>query len=303
MLEDRPYMRRSSFAPRWSLTVLLVIASVLAYIGQVVLFQSWSERKLFGYFALSPEGLAHGYIWQLLTFQFMHGGILHLLFNCLAIYMFGREVEETLGPSRFLTLYFCSGIFGGILQVGLGQFLANVFQNYRMMGPVLGASAGAFGLIAAFAVLYPEKPLTMLIYFVIPVTMRAKFLLLFEGLFALGGLGWAISRDPRGTQVAHAAHLGGMLTGIIFVRYAVHWQWPQFHRTQRRPVQRLVKVPSQKGALWGRKETVTEDLPPEEFLSKEVDPILDKISAHGIQSLTERERRILQAAREKMGKR
>jgi rhomboid family protein len=142
-----------------------------------------------------------------------------------------------------------------------------------------------------------------LLFFVIPVNMRAKFLLLFEAVLAVGGLAFAATRSPQGTQVAHAAHLGGMLTGMFFIRYAVHWNWPQFRRSQRRPIQRLVKVPSQKAALWGRKDAASEDLPAEEFLSKEVDPILDKISACGIQSLTERERRILQAAREKMGKR
>jgi len=128
-------------------------------------------------------------------------------------------------------------------------------------------------------------------------------LLLFEGIVALLGMALA-GRHAQGTQIADAAHFGGMLTGIIFVRYAIHWQWPRLNRSSRRPLQRLVKVPSQKSALWGRtRSSDPEELPPEEFLSKEVDPILDKISAHGIQSLTEREKRILQAAREKMGKR
>jgi hypothetical protein len=92
-----------------------------------------------------------------------------------------------------------------------------------------------------------------------------------------------------------------MLTGIVFIRYAIHWQWPQFNRSNRRHPRPLVQVPSQKSASW-RSRSGPEDLPPEEFLSKEVDPILDKISAQGIQSLTDRERRILEAARHKMAK-
>jgi len=297
MLEDRTYMRRRSFTPRWSMTLLLVIANAAAFILQSLIASA--APKILVNSALSVAGLSHGYVWQLLTFQFMHSGWIHLLLNCLAIYMFGREVEEALGRKGFLTLYFSSGVIGGLLQVAYSRLLAWLMnQPAFLTTPVVGASAGAFGLIAAFAMLYPQRPLMLLLFFIIPVNMRAKFLLLFEGIVALVGLA------SVGSNVAHAAHLGGMLTGIIFIRYAIHWQWPQFHRTKRRPLQRLVKVPFEKSARWGgARSAEVEDLPPEEFLSREVDPILDKISAQGIQSLTERERRILEAAREKMAKR
>ncbi len=140
----------------------------------------------------------------------------------------------------------------------------------------------------------------LLLFFIIPVSMRAKFLLLFSALLAVGGIIF------RMDNIAHAAHLGGMLTGIVFVRYAIHWhwRWPRFPRTRRQPLRPLVKVPRRSSALWGQNQArLDEDLPPEEFLSKTVDPILDKISAHGIQSLTERERQILETAREKMVRR
>ena len=128
--------------------------------------------------------------------------------------------------------------------------------------------------------------------------MRAKYLLLLCAGLTLYGL------LRPGDGIAHAAHLGGMLTGIVFVRYAMHWDWhwPKLRRTRGEPPRRLVKVGSPSSARWGRSKP-EEDLPADEFLSKEVDPILDKISAHGIQSLTERERRILEAARQKIVKR
>jgi len=284
------------------MTVLLVIANIVAFVLQIVLQNAAPESS--GYLALSVEGLSRGYVWQLLTFQFMHSGPVHLLLNCWAIYMFGRDVEQAVGRRSFWILYFSSGVMGGLLQVAFDKVLAQVLQQPGfLLMHVVGASAGAFGLIAAFAMLYPERPLMLLLFFIIPVNMRAKFLLLFEGLAALVGIVFA-ARPSAGPHIADAAHLGGMLTGIIFVRYAIHWQWPQFHRAKRRPLRPLVRVPSQKSALWGRtKHATSEDLPPEEFLSKEVDPILDKISAQGIQSLTDRERSILEAAREKMGKR
>jgi membrane associated rhomboid family serine protease len=291
MLDDRYYMRRPAFQFRWSATVVLLVVNVVAFILQNVLYR-FSTIPVNAWFALSVEGLRHGFAWQLLTYQFMHGGWLHLLLNCWAIYVFGREVEETLGRSIFVTLYFTSGVIGGLFQALAGVLLGGMFA-----APVVGASAGAFGLVAAFATLYPERPLMLLLFFIIPVNMRAKFLLLFSAVLTLFGI--VVPMD----NIAHAAHLGGMITGIVFVRYAIywHWQWPRLRRTRPQPVRPLVKAPLRKAAQWGQSNArVDEDLPPEEFLSKAVDPILDKISAHGIQSLTERERRILETAREKM---
>jgi membrane associated rhomboid family serine protease len=300
MLADRYYMRREPFRIQWSATVVLLIANVAVFLLQNVLAYS-SGFPVLPYFALSVDGLRHGFVWQLLTYQFMHGGLIHLLLNCWAIFIFGREVESALGVRRFLALYFSSGVVGGLFQVLAGALAEHFSQSVwalRFAAPTVGASAGAFGLVAAFAVLYPERPLMLLLFFIIPVSMRAKFLLLFSA--ALAGLGIAFSMD----NVAHAAHLGGMLTGIFFVRYAAHWHWPQIHRTVAPPPRRLVPVRPRSSALWSHRPAhPDEDLPPEEFLSKEVDPILDKISAHGIQSLTERERRILETAREKMSKR
>ena len=295
-------MRRPAFRSPWSATVVLLVVNVVAFILQNVLsgFSSFPTNR---YFALSVEGLRHGFVWQLLSYQLMHGGWLHLLLNCWAIYVFGREVERTLGRRSFLALYFTSGVIGGLFQALGGVLLDGAFA-----APVVGASAGAFGLVAAFATLYPEQPLTMLVYFILPVRMRAKFLLLISAVVALAGIAFPglLAWVGMGGNIAHAAHLGGMLTGIVFVRYAIHWHWhwPRLRQARSQPLRPLVKVPRRTSALWGQTQgTLDEDLPPDEFLSKAVDPILDKISAHGIQSLTERERKILETAREKMVRR
>jgi membrane associated rhomboid family serine protease len=294
MLDDRQYMRRPAFQFRWSATVALLMVNVVAFILQKSA-EEFTAIPVNGWFALSVAGLQHGYVWQLITYQLMHGGIIHLLLNCWAIYIFGREVEETLGRNIFLTLYFVSGIIGGLFQG-----LAGVLLHGAYAVPVVGASAGAFGLVAAFASLYPERPLMLLLFFIIPVNMRAKFLLLFSGILTVLGLVWPVD------NIAHAAHLGGMLAGIVFVRYAIywHWRWPRFRSSQTPPLRPLVKAPHHTANAWGQaRMPAEEDMPPDEFLSKAVDPILDKISAHGIQSLTERERRILETAREKMVRR
>jgi membrane associated rhomboid family serine protease len=288
MLEDRYYMRGSQFDSRFTATVTLLLVNIAVFLVQLALLQ-FTHFDAARYFALSVEGLKHGYIWQLLTYGFMHAGLLHLIFNCWGIYVFGQDVEEALGRKPFLALYFAGVLIGGLIQALFGVLFAAFFG-----GTVVGASAGAFALAAAFAMLFPER--VLLLFFVIP--MRAKYLLLLCGGLTLYGL------LSRGDGIAHAAHLGGMLTGVVFVRYAMHWDWhwPNLRRTRGEPPRRLVKVGSPSSARWGRTKP-EEDLPADEFLSKEVDPILDKISAHGIQSLTERERRILEAARQKIVKR
>jgi len=309
MLEDRQYMREPSFRSGRSATMMLLIVNAVAFVLECIYYGVSPRFSSHDYLALSWYGIRHGYIWQLFTFQFLHGGLWHLFCNCFAIYMFGREVEDALGRRPFLTLYFLSGAMGGLLQAlvgGAADLLTHGVASTRLAewalsfaGPTVGASAGALGLLAAYGTLYPDRSLTLLLFFVLPFTMPARWLVFLSGALALFGIIFPSN------NLANAAHLGGILMGIFFVRYAIHWQWPWtgFHR-RRGATPRLVKVSTGSAGRWGSNKTYPDqDLPPDEFLSKEVDPILDKISAHGIQSLTDRERRILEAARERMGKR
>jgi membrane associated rhomboid family serine protease len=295
MLEDRDYMWPPSYGWRWSLATVLLVANAVIFVLQAIVEQFVNPFLLSKYFALSLGGIQKGFVWQLITFQFMHSGLLHLLGNLLVIYFFGRPLEEDLGRKSFLKIYFGGGIFGGLLQLLAFFLLPNHFQA----SGVMGASAGAFALVAAFAALYPERPLTLLVFFVIPVTMRARFLLLFAVALTVFGL-----VVPFG-NIAHAAHLGGLLVGFVFVRLGLQRGWPLPRRSAvRRPSPR----PALAGVVRSRKEwrgnTPPSAQPPAaEFISKQVDPILDKISAHGIQSLTPEERRILEAASARMDRR
>jgi membrane associated rhomboid family serine protease len=289
MLEDRSYMR-DPMRSRWSMTLVLMVLNVAVFAWQEI-NRAYVHFPLGRYFALSKEGLSDGYVWQLLTFQFLHGGILHLVFNLLGIYFFGRPVEERLGKAGLLKVYFAAGTVGGLLQTLLGAIWAETFGQ-----TVVGASAGVFGLIAAFAMLEPDG--VILLFFVLPV--RAKYLVVGAAAIALFYI-----LVPVPTGVAHAAHLGGLMAGVVYMRWGAIAE--SFLRS-RRPIRprlrprELVKVRSPKSWL-SQKAQAAEELPPEEFISREVDPILEKISAHGIHSLTPKERQILEAARHKMRRR
>jgi membrane associated rhomboid family serine protease len=301
MLADRQYMREPSYRPAMSLTLKLVLINVIVFIVECVaypgggkLLPTFAPDDLF---ALNISGLKHGYVWQFFTYQFMHGGFFHLLFNNLTLFAFGRVMEDTLGKSRYLVLYLASGVFGGLLQA----FSAWVWPQY-FGGSVVGASASILGIVAAFAMLYPEHQLRVYIFFVIPVTVRAKYILFISIIWA--ALGISFPQTPLGGHVAHAAHMGGILAGMFFVRYAMEWKfkWPQRKTPQRRPSPEFVSASKSKGTSWREAVPPAEQVSPDEFISREVDPILDKISAHGIQSLTDHERKVLDAARKKMAK-
>jgi membrane associated rhomboid family serine protease len=294
MLEDRDYMRQPEYhTSRVSFTVVLLIVNAVVFLVQLAANQTPGGAEIqSNYFYLSLDGLKHGYVWQLLTFQFMHGGWAHIIFNSLAIFFFGRPVETVLGGKRFLGLYFVSGIIGGLVQM-LFALLLPAFD-----APVVGASAGAAGLIAAFAVINWTEPFTLLFYF-IPITMRGRTLFFAAiGVAVLGMLN-------VNSHVANAAHLGGILAGFVYARQVLHGIWPEWHwklfQRRERPREIVTTRTGENKKFW-RSAPPDEEVPTDQFVQNEVDPILDKISAHGIQSLTAREREILESARKKMSR-
>jgi hypothetical protein len=190
-------------------------------------------------------------------------------------------------------LYLLCGVAGGLVQV-----LSTVLLPQHVDIAVVGASAGVCGMIAIFCTLHPMQELTVFVYF-FPVTIRARYLLWF-----LGGFSLFRTIIPLGA-VAHGAHLGGILLGIGYVRWLhgtdrLSGWWARLRGPRRRTP--IVKVRFPKAPGPAARPPRPEDLGATDFISKEVDPILEKISASGIHSLTEREREILRAARSKMDK-
>ncbi len=309
MLENRDYMRHdsSSGSPsrfQWSASVILMVALVVTFALQAI-NEVYGKPEIEDWLALTPAALARGYVWQLLTFQFLHGGLWHLVGNLMGLWFFGRLVENILRTKRFLVAYFGCGIVGGLLQAGLMVLFPAHFG-----ASVVGASAGVMGIFAIFARLESDSEIRL--NFILPI--RAGVLLWITAGISLF---FTLVPSSRGGGTAHAAHLGGILAGLAWVKLGWHrdfvvlpWEnlrrWMRFWRPFQTPArkQELIRTAATRGRPWRSAGVKAEaDLAPEEFISREVDPILDKISAHGIQSLTEGERKTLADAQKKMAKR
>ena len=291
-LSDRYYMRDDERGSPFRLPIFAVLMIVItaAFAFQQInrVYLRW---PLEWYGALSIAGLKQGYLWQFVTFQFLHGGLGHLFFNLLCIYFFGRFCERRIGWKRMLLLYFFSGVFGGFLQM-LMAFLFPGHFGYS----VFGASAGACGLLAAFCVLAPDEEI--LVFFVLP--LKARYLLMISM-----GVALFFTIVPSDPIIAHTAHLGGLLFGAGFIRLGWHdrefaWRVPRLRFGGKSGPMVKVRFPQASNSWKQDKPSAFDSGMTPDFISKEVDPILEKISAHGIHSLTEREKKILEAARARM---
>jgi len=161
--------------------------------------------RLFRYLLLSPYEVLHsGFIWQLATYMFLHGGFSHIIWNMLGLWMFGAQVELTWGTRRFLNFYFFCGIGAGVCVVLLNYLL----PWGSPMSHTLGSSGAIFGILMACALLFPDQQ--VLWAFLIPIKM--KYFVMIYGTIAF------LMSFQANTGVSEFAHLGGLLFGYVFVR-------------------------------------------------------------------------------------
>ena len=167
------------------------------------------------WFALWPAGSGQFWPWQVLSYAFLHGGMFHLFFNMLGLWMFGSELERLWGQRRYLTF-----LLAGVLAAAAAQLVVTWLAGSRV--PTVGASGGLFALLLAFGMLFPNRTIVPLFP---PIPMKARtFVMVFGGLELLLGY---LDR----TGVAHFAHLGGMVGGFLMIRY---WRGqPPFRRRRR----------------------------------------------------------------------
>ena len=298
MLYDRDYMRDRGGPDFRSPVVLLLIGLLALFFVECVLRVYGQGSSLANAFALSRSGMAQHQYYRLLTFQFLHEAPWpwHILMNGIGLWFFGRSVLETLGARRFWILYVVAGTAAGMLdwlcQVG--------HPRYEIGLGTIGASGNIMGLAAAFCLMHPGQDIVFFLY-VFPVKLRA--MTMFWLLFGFSVFGVVF---PFG-GVSHAAHLGGLLAGVAFVkvlsREGIPGWWSAFRGrgSNRRPELTVAAGHHGSGVAPSAGGEV-EPANPDEYMRREVDPILDKILAHGPQSLTEKERRILEQAPKRLRK-
>jgi membrane associated rhomboid family serine protease len=263
-----------------SVTALLIWVNVGFY--AVKILTGFFERGLLAsWLGLSVEGLRHWWVWQPVTYMFMHDDLLHILFNMLILWFLGREVEYFIGARAYAKLYFIGGLVGAALWLAF---------NLNSNGLLLGASAAVLACVIAFATLFPNREITLLLFFFIPVTIKAKYLAI--GIVALDIIPVL---EQAQTNIAHLAHIGGAAIGYIFIKHLGYGATPGWLRVAQ-SVSNTVSAPLRR-TTHGKTRKPTKNLSPEDFMRTKVDPILDKINREGIESLTDDERRILDQAR------
>ena len=186
-----------------------VIFALLIINGVVFALQQVSPRFLMINFALWPAGPSNSPFmpWQLLTYGFLHGNLMHIAFNMFALWMFGRELELMMGPRRFITYFLTCVVGAGLIQLLVAGSQGGLY-------PTVGASGGVFGILLAYGLAFPNR---MIMLMFPPIPMKAKYFVLVFGLLELY-LG--VSGNAPG--VANFAHLGGMLFGFLLLRYWAH---------------------------------------------------------------------------------
>ncbi len=238
----------------------LLITLPVFYVLQQIL-PGWFEQNL-GLVPAQVIGSLH--LWQMFTYAFLHGSFMHLLFNLFTLWMFGKELEAAWGTKEFLKFFFLCSLGAGFLNV-----LCDPFSTL----PVIGSSGGIYGLLVAFAVVFPES--LIYLYGIIPLKSK-HFVLL------IGAIEFLASIHGSHSVIARFAHLGGMLTGFLYLKSY------EFRSILNRLYHKGYDL------LFVSKKPVkrTRRVPPAD-LNSEVDRILDKVLVQGADSLTESEKEIM----------
>jgi membrane associated rhomboid family serine protease len=287
----------------------LLITNITIFILETFFFQNLSVGNVnlgeafLKNFALWPLSSGLFMPWQIVTYMFMHGGFMHILINMFILWMFGFELETIWGPKKFFWYYIMCGVGAGLANL----FIAPLFTT---VGPTVGASGAIYGILAAFAFLFPNRKIYL--YFFIPI--KAKYLIVLYMAFDLFSV---IGRSDTG--IAHVAHLGGAIVGIIYLLITKKTSGTGFFQDVNKGGGRFTSQFSTPGRKkestfggWNAgtspkkvqiKEDDFEEVDDHDYkkemddndktAQEKIDAILDKLSEGGYQSLTEEEKKVL----------
>jgi len=250
----------------------LLIACAGSFIVDGMLRMAAGSSLWVTVFGLTPQLVNERFfLWQFVTYIFVHGSLWHLLFNMFALWMFGSELERTWGSREFLIFFFITGAGAGLLYWIFASDWSLPIRAGLPGQALIGSSGAIFGLLAAYGLLFPERQILFMLIF----PLKAKYFVLI-----LAAIEFWLSWTPSG--IAHFAHLSGMLIGYLYLKK--EWQFTRlaaaWHDRKRRRQIRLV----------------TREIEQEKNEQDEVNRILDKINAQGIHSLSRSEKNILDRA-------
>ncbi len=249
---------------------MLLVINLVVFVVQLLTTSPTGLGPMERWFGLSVDTFWQP--WRYLTFQFLHSptGLMHVALNMLGLYFLGTPLEQTWGTRRFVKFYLVCGVCAGVAYVTMGMIVPH--ESWK---PLIGASGGVYGILLAAAVLFPHM---RLIFFLFPVPIRLAAVIIFGGIFLV------LLQSLRGGQFqpvfwSHVAHFGGAAAAAVWI-----WVLPRFQQAASDTRTRV-----NRGA-WERKmRRLREE-------QEQIDAILEKIHTDGIQSLSEKERRILSDA-------
>ena len=285
MLYDRPYMRFPGFSQGYSLVERLIFILIALFVLQSVIMLIDTSNGVIRYFSLSGNGLTSGFVWGLFTYAFLHDGPFHLIFNLLGLFFIGRIVERDMSKAGFIYFSATAALTGGIFWL--------VF-NYNS-GILIGTSAVVTACLCYFCLNRPNDPVSFLLFFVLPVSLKPKII-----LFAIVGIelyGFIFTELQQSGAIAHSAHLGGLMVGLItfslkkknFGIPTFKFNFPEIKQSPNKFYKTNQKNHS--------KKDYKVDISDYNAMQNEVDRILDKINSKGFGSLTPREKDCLEKAK------
>jgi membrane associated rhomboid family serine protease len=292
-LYDRDYYRNdrsfANFVSPHRIVTWLIVTNVVVFIIQLsTRFHPGAiNGPVTDFLDLRVDRVLKGEVWRLLTYAFLHSqDIFHILFNMLALWWFGKAVEDIYGSKEFLAFYLVSAVVGGVAQCGYELMM------YGMAGahPAIGASGAVTAVLMVFAMHYPTT--TVYLFFIIPVPVIV-LMVLFIAYDIFGAIG-----GRPGAHIAFAVHLGGALFGFLYYKFqfrVLNW-WPSRmsmrpHR-HRQPRLRVFREPDTEDAA------VASPSGADEGLEAQLDSVLEKVARFGRGSLTDREHQVLLKASE-----
>ena len=257
----------------FNISVFLVqkCLSILDFFIPSSFLQSFNHN-IFLLFSLTPSLVIEGYIWQLFTYQFNHGGILHLFFNMLVLFLMGVEIENKMGSRSFFKYYLLCGLGAGVFITVIPFLL-----QFNSSVPTVGASGAIYGVMMAYSFFWPDR--YVYVWFVVPI--KIKYL-----VWILIAVSFIFTFDNT-SSVSHVGHLGGFITGYLYFLLKKKNIFLKKHKTK-------VSIPPG----W---RVITND-PLQGFKNEEelIDHLLSKISTKGLSNLTDKERSILEHYSQKM---